>query len=135
MSQASLYTILNNVTTKTYVIITIYNTQQCNHQNLCHRHHYIQYSDTIHCNHQNLCHRHHYIQYSGITKTYVTGITYTLNNVTTKTYVTGITIYNTLTRFIVTTKTYVTGITIYNTQQCNHQNLCHRHHYLQYSTM
>ena len=22
--------------------------QQCNHQNLCHRHHYIQYSDTIH---------------------------------------------------------------------------------------
>ena len=58
-----------------------------------------------------------------------------LNNVTTKTYVTGITIYNTLTRFIVTTKTYVTGITIYNTQECNHQNLCHRHHYIQYSTM
>ena len=91
MSLASLYTILNNVTTKTYVT-------GINHQNLCH--HY-----TI------------------------------LNNVTTKTYVTGITIYNTLTRFIVTTKTYVTGITIYNTQQCNHQNLCHRHHYIQYSTM
>jgi hypothetical protein len=35
----------------------------------------------------------------------------------------------------VTTKTYVTGITIYNTQQCNHQNLYHRHHYIQYSTM
>jgi hypothetical protein len=34
MSQVSLYTILNNVTTKTYVTgITIYNTQQCNHQN------------------------------------------------------------------------------------------------------
>ena len=80
MSQASLYTILNNVTTKTYVTgITIYNTQQCNHQNLCHRHHYIQYStnvttktyvtgitiyNTQQCNHQNLCHRHHYIQYS-----------------------------------------------------------------------
>ena len=94
MSQASLYTILNNVTTKTYVTgITIYNTQQCNHQNLCHRHHYIQYSTNV------------------TTKTYVTGITiYILNNVT--------------------TKTYVTGITIYNTQQCNHQNLCHRHHYI-----
>jgi hypothetical protein len=53
------------VTTKTYVTgITIYNTQQCNHQNLCHRHHYMQYSDMIHCNHQNLCHWHHYIQYS-----------------------------------------------------------------------
>ena len=85
MSQASLYTILNNVTTKTYVTgITIYNT---------------------------------------ILKASLYTI---LNNVTTKTYVTGITIYNTLTRFIVTTKTYVTGITIYNTQQCNHQNLCHR---------
>jgi N-acetylglutamate synthase/N-acetylornithine aminotransferase len=36
MSQGSLYTILNNVTTKTYVTgIPIYNTQQCNHQNLC----------------------------------------------------------------------------------------------------
>jgi hypothetical protein len=35
MSQASLYTLLNNVTTKTYVTgITIYSTQQCNHQNL-----------------------------------------------------------------------------------------------------
>jgi hypothetical protein len=29
----------------------------------------------------------------------------------------------------------ISGITIYNTQQCNHQNLCHRHHYIQYSTM
>ena len=55
-----------------------------------------------------------------------------LNNVTTKTYVTGITIYILNN---VTTKTYVTGITIYNTQQCNHQNLCHRHHYIQYSIM
>jgi hypothetical protein len=36
MSQASLYTILNNVTTTAYVTgITIYHTQQCNHHNLC----------------------------------------------------------------------------------------------------
>ena len=96
MSQASLYTILNNVTTKTYVTgITIYNTLT---RFIVTTKTYvtgitIYNTHTIHCNHQNLCHRHHYIQYS--------------TNVTTKTYVTGITIYNTLTRFIVTTKTYV----------------------------
>ena len=79
MSQASLYTILNNVTTKTYVTgITIYNTQQCNHQNLSQTSLFtilnnvttktyvtdITIYNTQQCNHQNLCHWHHYLQYS-----------------------------------------------------------------------